>query len=119
MDSAWSVDEETQGAWGVSARPQLMLSVRFVDGNRRFFSYAELGGGACTKDVLALYFYQATLRIRGRGLEELADQIERQGVRFIKEQHVTPFEAKGIARYIERIEVGPPAWDSLQERRTG
>jgi hypothetical protein len=72
-----------------------------------------------TRDVLTLYFYQATIRIRGRDMEKLADMVERHGVRFIREQHLSAFEAEGARGQIERIEVTPPALEKLQERRVG
>jgi hypothetical protein len=121
QDAAWRDDEEVQdvGAWGLSRVPPMMLSLRFMDGNRRSFSYAELVGTEYKKDVLTLYFYQATVRIRGRDMEKLADTIERHGVRFIREQHLSPFEANGGQGQIERIEIAPPALEKLQERRAG
>ena len=46
QDAAWRDEEEVQdvGAWGLARVPMMMLSLRFVDDNRRSFSYAELVG---------------------------------------------------------------------------
>ena len=69
--------------------------------------------------MLTLYFCQATIRIRGRDMEKPADKVERHSVRFIREQHLSAFEAEGAQGQIERIEIAPPALEMLQERRAG
>jgi hypothetical protein len=114
QDSNTNAEDSDYGrAWGRSGLPQMMLSVRFADGNRRFFAYTDFAGGDYLGDVLRLYFYHATLMVRGRDLEELAGQVERQTVRYIRERHVSPFEADKPPCYIERIEIGPPQLEAL------
>jgi hypothetical protein len=85
----------------------------------RTFPYTDLVGGDYLGDVIRLYFYHATLMIRGKGLEELAGQTERQTVRYIREQHVSLYEAGETSCYIERIEVGLPQLEALCQKRTG
>lgn len=120
QDPVWNVDEHDHGkAWGLARQPQMALSLRFVNGNRRFFAYNDLAGGAYLGDVIRLHFYHATVTMRGKGLQELADHLERQTVRFIREQHVAPFEVEGTAFFIERIEVGPANLEALSLKRTG
>jgi hypothetical protein len=120
QDPSTNAEDSDYGqAWGTARQPQMMLSVRFANGNRRFFAYTDLAGGDYLGNVIRLYFYHATLMVRGKGLEELAGQAERQTVRYIREQHVSPFEAGEMAGYIERIEIGPPQLEALSQKRTG
>jgi hypothetical protein len=112
-------DSDYGRAWGSARLPQMMLSVRFKNGNRRFFAYIDLAGGDYLGDVIRLYFHHATLMIRGKGLEELAGQMERQTVRYVREQHISVYEAEETECYIERIEIGPPQLDALSQHRTG
>jgi hypothetical protein len=109
--------DQDRGAWVISSRPQLMLSLRFKDGNRRALSYTELCGTEYKKDVLALFFYQATIRMRGKGLDELADGVERQCAQIVREQHIAEFRADEASRYIERVEIGQPNIEALSGRR--
>lgn len=118
LDRALSDELQERGAWASARQPQLMLSLRFKDGNRRALSYTELCGTEYKKDVLALFFYQATIRIRGKGLDELADQVERQCVRFVREQHIDIMESGNTACFIERVEIGQPNIEALSGRRT-
>jgi hypothetical protein len=46
------------------------------------------GGGK----EMVIYFQHMTVKIVGRGLEELADGIRRQVIPYIQEQHVSGFE---------------------------
>ena len=120
QDPDTSAEDSDYGqAWGTARVPQMMLSVRFKNGNRRFFAYLDLAGGDYVGEVIRLYFHHATVMVRGKGLQELAGHAERQTVRYIREQHVSPFEAGGTPCYIERIEIGPPQLDALAQKRTG
>ena len=120
QDPSTNAEDSDYGrAWGASRLPQMMLSVRFANGNRRFFAYTDFAGGDYLGDVIRLYFYHATLMVRGKGLEELAGQTERQTVRYIREQHVSPFKAGETPCYIERIEIGPPQLEALGRKHTG
>ena len=117
LDRALSDEPQERGAWASARQPQLMLSLRFKDGNRRALSYTELCGTEYKKDVLALFFHEATIRMRGKGLDELADQIERQCVRFVREQHIDIMKSGDAACFIERVEIGPPNLEALCAKR--
>ena len=117
--SANAEDSDYGRAWGASRVPQMMLSVRFANGNRRFFAYLDLAGGDYLGDVIRLYFHHATVMVRGKGLEELAGKAEQQAVRYIREQHVSPFHAGETPCYIERIEIGPTQLEALSQKRVG
>ena len=90
QDPGTNAEDSDYGRPGAARLPQVMLSVRFKNGNRRFFAYIDLAGGDYLGDVIRLYFHHATVMVRGMGLEELAGQAERQTVRYIREQHVSP-----------------------------
>ena len=117
--SANAEDSDYGRAWGASRVPQMMLSVRFANGNRRSYAYLDLAGADYLGDVIRLYFHHATVMVRGKGLEELAGKTEQQAVRYIREQHVSPFHAGEAACYIERIEIGPPQLEALSRKHTG
>ena len=120
QDQGTNAEDSDYGrAWGAARLPQMMLSMRFANGNRRFFAYTDFVGGDYLGDVIRLYFYHGTVVIRGKGLEELEAQIERQTVRYIREQHVSAFEAGEASCYIERIEVGLPQLEALSQKRAG
>ena len=112
-------DSDYGRTWGASRVPQMMLSVRFANGNRRSYPYLDLTGGDYLGDLIRLYFHHATVMVRDKGLEELAGQAERQTVRYIREQHVSPFHAGETPCYIERIEIGPPQLEALSQKRAG
>jgi predicted subunit of tRNA(5-methylaminomethyl-2-thiouridylate) methyltransferase len=63
------------------------------------------GGGK----ELTLYFSHMTVKIVGKGLEELADGIRRQVIPYIQEQHVSEFEAKQEVHYVESLRISAAA----------
>jgi hypothetical protein len=63
------------------------------------------GGGK----ELTIYFTHMTVKIVGKGLEALAEGLRRQVIPYIQEQHVSGFEAKQEAHWVESVKIGPAA----------
>jgi hypothetical protein len=97
-------------AWGqLQGKPQTGLALFSVKGNYAMPVYINLvdvrGGGK----EMVIYFQHMTVKIVGRGLEELADGIRRQVIPYIQEQHVSEFEAGQEKHYVESLKIGNAA----------
>ena len=66
--------------------------------------------------MLKIYFTTATVVCVGRYLEELANLVEDEAARYIRAEHIRPFEAQIYESYIERIELQPPNPDALTRK---
>jgi hypothetical protein len=94
----------SQKPWGfVANRPQPMLGVRLHTGQRKAVAYHDLAGLACDGHTVTLYYYTLTITIEGVHLGPLAELLERQVVRVLIEQHVSPLLADQEEAYIHRI----------------
>ena len=113
-DGAAEVVEEvpersSRKAWGqLQGKPQAGLALFSVKGNYAMPVYINLvdvrGGGK----ELTIYFSHMAVKIMGKGLEELADGIRRQVIPYIQEQHVSEFDARQEAHYVESLRIAPP-----------
>ena len=97
-------------AWGqLQGKPQTGLALFSVKGNYAMPVYINLvdvrGGGK----EMVIYFQHMTVKIVGRGLEELADGIRRQVIPYIQEQHVSGFEAGQEKHDVESLKIGNAA----------
>jgi hypothetical protein len=68
-------DSDYGRAWGTARQPQMMLSVRFANGNRRFFAYTDLAGGDYLGNVIRLYFLKGA-----RNPRLISDPVKKQSV---------------------------------------
>ena len=97
-------------AWGqLQGKPQTGLALFSVKANYAMPVYINLvdvrGGGK----EMVIYFQHMTVKIVGRGLEELADGIRRQVIPYIQEQHVSGFEAGQEKHDVESLKIGNAA----------
>ena len=81
-----------------------------------YISLVDVRGGG---KELIMNFSHMTVKILGKGLDELAEGLRRQVVRYIQERHKSEFEAKSEDGYIASIKVEKPAEEDALESWAG
>lgn len=101
-----------------SSTPELMLSLRFANGDRQGFPYHDLASFQFIgNELIKLYFFHATVVIQGSSLVELADLIQRQQVIAIREQN--EFTLSPGAPCVRKIGLMEPNLAALARKPTG
>jgi hypothetical protein len=60
-----------------------------------------------------------TVKIIGKGLDELADGLRRQVIPYIQERHVSEIEAAQEKGYVDSIKIEPPAEEGVLGKWAG
>lgn len=111
-------ERETRLPWMKSNTPEMMLSLRFANGDRRAYPYHDLAAPELMENtLLKLYFVHATVVIQGYNLTELADLIERQCVIAVREQD--EFTVPAGAPCISKIGILEPNLAALARKPAG
>ena len=88
LSAADAQETETRLPWMRSNSPELMVSLRFTNGDWQGFPYHDLASFQFIgNELIKLYFFHATVVIQGSNLVELADLIQRHEVMTIRGQN--------------------------------
>jgi hypothetical protein len=96
-------------AWGLANKLQMGVSLFSVKGKSRSPAYINYVDAAQDGAEVIIFFHHMKVKIIGKGLEALVEGLRRQVVYYIQAQHVSDFEAKQEAHWVESIKISPAA----------
>lgn len=94
--------------WKAKSRPVFMIDFCFANGESQAFQYQDLVSVRAADNVFVLHFYYATVKIRGRHLDELRGLVLEHKAAAVLEKHKSEFAQDENKPYIHRIEVEVP-----------
>lgn len=92
---------------------QMSLRLEFSSGSWRIFSYSDLVAIDFTGRFLKLYFHHCTVTCRGRNLQKVAEKLQENGVKSLREKHANEYRVEEEETYVEEIGIGPPNLEVL------
>lgn len=107
-DPGAELDDDRKPWNGSHNTPRMSLWLFLANSHRINYPWSAYDGATLCGGTLTLYFLNATVTVVGRHLKPLAALVGNQGVWYIREQHVSPFEATDDDPFVDSITLSPP-----------